>query len=211
MAVSRPVLLALVGAVLLGAVYFATMGARESSGGSAPAATPVAEKPPAKPAAGRSKLVTPDAKAKAAAKAKAGAAKAKATAPKTSAAHTSTAAKSPPAKPKVAPKKAAVPKGVPADVTRALEANRTVVLFFYQRGSADDDATAAAVNSVRGRANVKVFSAPITRLAAFRGVTGGAGVSQAPAVVILGRGGSARLIEGYVDSQTLAQEVADAR
>jgi hypothetical protein len=184
------------------------MGSRESGGGAAPAATPAAEKPPAKPAAGKSKLVTPDAKAKAAAKEKVAAAKARASAPKSPAAQATTAAKPVPAKP---PKKAAVPTGVPANVTRALEAKRTVVLFFYQRGSADDDAAAAAVNSVRGHANVKVFSAPITRLADFRGVTGGAGVSQAPAIVILGRRGSARLIEGYIDSETLAQEVADAR
>ena len=36
-------------------------------------------------------------------------------------------------------------------------------------------------------------------------------VYQAPAIVIVGRSGNARLIEGYVDAGVLRQEVADAR
>ena len=210
MAVSRPVLLGLLGAVLIAALYFATLGMRSAGDDSGAPATPPS-----------GKALSP------AAKGKATAAKGKATATKSSAGPTkpSAAAKrsaapdararatdAPPAaaKPQPAPKPAA-PAGVPAGVTRALARKQTVVLFFYQRGSADDDATAQAVASVRGRRGVKVFSAPITRLADYRAVTGGAGVSQAPAVVILGHRGAARLIEGYIDRETLAQEVADAR
>ncbi|MEA2178630.1 MAG: hypothetical protein QOG77_1927, partial [Solirubrobacteraceae bacterium] len=37
------------------------------------------------------------------------------------------------------------------------------------------------------------------------------GVSQAPAIVVIGRSGKARLVEGYVDGPSLAQVVADAR
>jgi hypothetical protein len=37
------------------------------------------------------------------------------------------------------------------------------------------------------------------------------GVSQTPSVVLIDRRGDARLIEGYVDTDTLAQAVADAR
>ena len=37
------------------------------------------------------------------------------------------------------------------------------------------------------------------------------GVSQTPSIVIIDRRGKARLIEGYVDSDTLTQAVADAR
>jgi hypothetical protein len=210
MAVSRPVLLALLGAVLIGALYFATMGGRDSGGDAAEsAAAPTPTKPAAKakskadsPGANRAKAAAASTKTAKAAKvpaasAQASAGKAKLVAPQS--------------KPATPAPKAAAPVGVPAAVTKALADKRVVVLFFYQRGSADDDATGQAVDSLRGRSGVKVFSAPITRLADFRGVTGGAGVSQAPAVVILGREGSARLIEGYVDSETLAQEVADAR
>ena len=37
------------------------------------------------------------------------------------------------------------------------------------------------------------------------------GVSQAPAVVIVDRDGKAHLIEGFVDRETLLQELSDAR
>jgi hypothetical protein len=37
------------------------------------------------------------------------------------------------------------------------------------------------------------------------------GVSQTPAVVVIGRRGEASLVEGFVDAGSLAQVVADAR
>ena len=37
------------------------------------------------------------------------------------------------------------------------------------------------------------------------------GVSQTPSIVIIDRSGKARLIEGYLDADTLTQAVADAR
>ena len=37
------------------------------------------------------------------------------------------------------------------------------------------------------------------------------GVNQGPSIVIIDRRGKSRLIEGYIDSRALAQEVADAR
>jgi hypothetical protein len=101
--------------------------------------------------------------------------------------------------------------GVPAGVARALARDRTVVLFFRQRGSADDDATARAVASVRGRRGVAVFSAPVARLDDYAVFTGSLSIAQAPAVVIVSKGDKARLIEGYIDRETLAQELADTR
>lgn len=178
MAVSRPILLALLGAVLVGALFFATMGARQSS-----------EQPSETPAP-RAEKAAPKDRAKTGERALAATAR--------------------PARPTPRPR-AVAPTGVPTEVTRALSRGRTVVLFFFQRGSADDDATAQAVSALRGRKEVEVFSAPISRLAAYRAVTGGAGVSRAPSVVILGGKGSARVIEGFVDRETLAQEVSDSR
>jgi len=185
MALSRPVLLALVGAVLAAAAFFATSGAR-NKGGDSPA--------PAKPAATKALRATPAKAAKSAAAAKAAPAKA----------DPASAAKPAPAKP-------AKLAGVPANVSRALERKQTVVLFFFQRGSADDDATGRAVAGLREGKSVAVFRAPISRLDDYSAVIDGAGVSQAPAVVILGKGGKARLIEGYVDPTTLKQELADSR
>jgi len=118
---------------------------------------------------------------------------------------------SPPAKPE-APKKKAAPavRGVPADVGKALQQRRTVVLFFRQP-AADDDATADAVRSVRGMKGVSVFSAPITKLARYRRVVSDLGVTQAPAVVIVGKDRKARLLEGFIDPETLRQQVRDGR
>ena len=116
-----------------------------------------------------------------------------------------------PAKPKAEKKKAApAVKGVPPKLGKALQSKRTIVLFFRQ-SAADDDATAAAVRSVRGTKNVAVFTAPITKVARYRRVINDLGVTQAPAVVIVGKDRKARLLEGYIDPLSLRQQVKDAR
>jgi len=102
--------------------------------------------------------------------------------------------------------------GLPVRVARALAAKKIVVVFFYQRRGADDAATAKAVKALNGRAaRTRVFSAPIKDVERYRRVVQGLGVSQAPAVVIVDRRGKARLVEGYVDSESLLQQVRDAR
>ncbi len=173
MAVSRPVLLALLGAVLVAAAWFATSGSRSAESTSESAAPAAEQKPAAaeRPATGPSK-------------------------PKVAASADEAAA--------------TAQSGVPARVTRALDAGDTVVLFFFQPGASDDAATAAAVRGVRGARKVKVFNVPIAQVARYRAVISGAGVGQAPAVVIANKKG-ASLVEGYVDSASLEQQVADAR
>ena len=56
-----------------------------------------------------------------------------------------------------------------------------------------------------------MFTDPIRRLARYRGLVGALGISQAPAIVIVGRDRRARVVEGYVDGASLAQDVADTR
>lgn len=170
MAVSRPLLLVLVGAVLAAAAFFATSSRSSDSGGSDPA--PVTQAAPPKEAAPK-------------------AAAPQAAAPK-------------PALP------AAAELGVPAKVTRAIDSGKTAVLFFFQPGAADDGATATAVRGVRGQQGVRVFAVPIADVAKYRAVVSGAGVSQAPSVVIATKRG-ATLVEGFVDRESLVQQVADAR
>ena len=97
-----------------------------------------------------------------------------------------------------------------AAVARALADGKVVVLFFYQPGAADDDATKQAVAGVRS-SGVAVFEVPIGQVADYRALMGGVGLSQAPSVVVVDRSRRARLLEGYQDPQSLAQEVADAR
>jgi hypothetical protein len=97
----------------------------------------------------------------------------------------------------------------PAEVRRAVNRNQIVILFFRQRG-ADDDAVAGAVNSVRGRRGVVVFTLPVGKAPKYSEV-GAAGVVRAPTVVLIGRDEEPRVFEGFIDSTTLSQAVADAR
>ena len=188
MPLSRPVLLALVGAILAVATFLATSAARQEA--AAPAATPAVEqpKPPVK------KIVADKPAVKAAPK------KAEAKTP-AKAAKPATPAK--PAAPKV--------KGVPPAVASALAKKRVVILFFRQSGSADDSAVAGAVNSLKGRKGVSVFSDSIARLARYRAAVGQLGISQAPTVVIVGSNGQGQVVEGFVDKGTLTQLVVDAK
>ena len=58
---------------------------------------------------------------------------------------------------------------------------------------------------------MSVFTVGLEDLETYRPVLAGAGVSQVPAIVVVKAGRKARLIQGYVDSRTLRQTVADAR
>lgn len=192
MAVPRPLLLALIGAMLTCATFFAMRNAAD---------TVNAKDKPAKAAI---QPATPP-KAHQSAAHKPGPADSQSSAPKKAAPAARTTPKA--AEPK-APVKAFA--GVPPKVSRALQAKRTVVLFFRQPG-ADDDATSRAVSSLRGRKKVSVFKDGIAHLARYRSIVAGLGVTQAPAVVIVGRDRKAQLVEGFIDQGTLTQEVVDAR
>lgn len=95
---------------------------------------------------------------------------------------------------------------------RAVTKRQVVVLFFSKRGPADDTATRRAVRSLdalRGRATV--VTDRIEHLEAYRRTVGDIGISQPPAVVVVGRDRKVRLLEGYVDAASLRQYVLDAR
>jgi hypothetical protein len=189
MPISRPLLIALIAAVVAALGFFATQGSRQSTSASSPET--VAAPPPAEsPAKAKSEP------AKSAPADKADLAKAARTTERAQ-------RESAPAKPRVA--------GVPLPVQRALDARRQIVLFFYRPGAADDRATARGVAALRGKGGTVVITAPIGRLASYRGLVGELGITQAPAVVIVSKDRSARVVEGYVDPATLAQDVADAR
>jgi hypothetical protein len=92
---------------------------------------------------------------------------------------------------------------------RVLRRNSVVVLFFRQRG-ADDDATAKAVASVRAP-RVAVLTLPIGNAPKYSAALDGITVSRAPSVVVVSRKREPLLIEGFIDSATLRQAVADSR
>ena len=108
-------------------------------------------------------------------------------------------------------KSAGAKAGLPADVARALARKRVVVLFFFAPGAADDSATAKSVAAVRRHGKkVSVFTASVRRLADYRRLIGGLGISTVPSTVIVGRDRKAHVLEGFVDERSLVQEVADS-
>ena len=87
---------------------------------------------------------------------------------------------------------------------------RTVILFFRQRG-ADDDAVASAVASVRGRRGVSVFTLPVGRAPRYAAVGGTQRCPSTHHRAPRDETDDPRMFEGYIDSATLGQAVADAR
>jgi hypothetical protein len=186
MAVPRPILLlAVIGAVLMAATFYAVRGAKE-----APTPAPSLPKASSAPTS-----VTPRGHPP----------------PGVHPRHATNA----PAKPTLHPRPADQPttraKLVPAEVARALARKQVVVLFFFERGAADDAATARSVAAVRRHGKrVRVFAASVRRLSQYRQVIGGLGISTVPSTVIVGRDRKAHVLEGFVDERSLIQEVADS-
>lgn len=98
-----------------------------------------------------------------------------------------------------------------ASISRALEENDVVVLFFSRRGAADDTGARSAVDGLRNAKGVQLFSPRFEDIDRYRPVLAGVGVSQVPAIVIVKPGEKAQLIEGYVDRKSLRQQVEDSK
>ena len=95
---------------------------------------------------------------------------------------------------------------------RAVADNKKVVIFFENPRALDDKAVADSVRSLDRRTkNVVVLSDDLRNVDHYGKLLQNLGVTQAPAIVVIGRSGKAQLIEGYVDAPSLVQVVADAR
>jgi hypothetical protein len=202
MAVPRPLLLALLGMVLLAATFLATRNARDQAADSS-------SQPPTQQAAAPEKA--PDT-----------AERSKPRVDKSRAGGSEGNSKSAPAKPRADKARPGPEKGAPARrnakrqqlpvaLKRAMARGRLVVLFLYQRGANDDRRVARSVAALRGRSKAAVFTDRIAHLARYGQIATSVGVTRAPSIVIIGKRRRGRLIEGYVDPNTLAQRVADAR
>jgi hypothetical protein len=99
----------------------------------------------------------------------------------------------------------------PQKLQRAVREHRKVVLFFGNPRGLDDRAVAAAVRSVDRTTKAVVLTDRVQNVKRYDSLVEDLAVSQAPAVVVIDRRGDARLVEGYVDVESLAQVVADAR
>lgn len=98
-----------------------------------------------------------------------------------------------------------------APVLRALAQRKVVVLFFGQYRSADDRATRRAVRAVGRKRGVAVFADTINDVPDYPRVASGLGIQQSPSTAVIDRQGRARVVEGFLDEGSLSQLVADAR
>jgi hypothetical protein len=199
MTLPRPVLIALLGVALCAAAFLATRSASDTNS-AVTTVTPQTQAPAVH------KAVKPGHKPAARASGARAHKAAPAPAQTQDAAPATPAKPAKPAKPAVSPQ---VAKTLPA--IKALARGDVVVFFFTQPGAADDTGTREAVKTLKGDKGVSVFTIGLDDLETFGPVLNGAGVSQVPAVVIVRAGQRGRLLQGYVDSRTLHQTVADAR
>jgi type IV secretory pathway VirB10-like protein len=220
MPISRPILLALIGAVLVGAVFFATRGVGGTSADSDSASTPVTPAPepdtaadtPAAPKQQKSEPAPQKSEPKqqksepAQQKSEPKQQKSEPAQQKAETVHSSR-----PAKRELAARKhrALSRRTTPAEVQRAIARHRLVILFFRQRG-ADDDAVAGAVNAQRGRKGVTVFTLPVGQAPKYAKV-GASTVVRAPSIVVVSRKHDPLMYEGFIDTATLTQAVTDSR
>jgi hypothetical protein len=197
-AVSRPILLALAGFVLVVGVFVATRGAGGDDGASEPASKTSAPRP----SIGSADKPAAEPPARSADKPSAGAS-------------TTSGDATADARGGTANGPALLNEPGPARLARALARGRLVVLFVRQPGAADDRATARSVAALRRKPprGVTIASIPVSDIPDYKTITGRAGVSQAPAIVI-SKASKGRpeglLLEGYTDPASLRQHVADA-
>jgi hypothetical protein len=99
----------------------------------------------------------------------------------------------------------------PRRAARAVRDHRKVVILFRNPRGLDDRAMSPVMRAVDSRTKALVLTDHVDAVERYGKLVEDLGVSQTPSVVIIDRSGKARLIEGYVDSDTLAQAVSDAR
>ena len=99
----------------------------------------------------------------------------------------------------------------PQRAARAVADGKKVVILFQNPEALDDRAMRRVVNELDGRTKALVLVDHVDTVDRYGKMVEDLGVSQTPSVVLIDRAGEARLIEGYVDTDTLAQAVADAR
>jgi hypothetical protein len=99
----------------------------------------------------------------------------------------------------------------PQRAARAVADGKKVVILFQNPDGLDDRAMRRVVRELDARTRALVLTDHVDAVDRYGRLVEDLGVSQTPAVVLIDRGGDARLIEGYVDTDTLAQAVADAR
>jgi hypothetical protein len=99
----------------------------------------------------------------------------------------------------------------PQKAARAVQAHKKVVILFHNPQGLDDRTMTKGIRELERRTQAVVLTDHVDAVDRYGEMVEQLGVSQTPSVVLIDRSGEARLIEGYVDTDTLAQAVADAR
>jgi hypothetical protein len=99
----------------------------------------------------------------------------------------------------------------PQRAARAVADGKKVVILFQNPDGLDDRAMRSVMRRLDARTRAVVLTDDVDAVDLYGSMVEDLRVSQTPAVVLIDRQGGARLIEGYVDTDTLAQAVADAR
>jgi hypothetical protein len=94
---------------------------------------------------------------------------------------------------------------------RAVADGKKVVILFQTPGGLDDRAMRATMRELAARTRAVVITDHVDAVDRYGTMVQDLGVSQTPSVVLIDRRGQGRLVEGFVDTNTLIQAVADAR
>lgn len=104
----------------------------------------------------------------------------------------------------------------PLAVTRAFDANQTVVLLFVKDGAIDDELTIDAVGRLSGLPGVATFIVPAGQIARYAAIAQGVSVDRVPALVVIrpkrldGGTPTATVQYGFQSSESVVQAVIDA-
>jgi hypothetical protein len=99
----------------------------------------------------------------------------------------------------------------PQRLQRALREHRKVVLLFTNARGLDDRIVERSLRAVSRDTRALTLTDAVTSVDRYGSLVENLGVSQTPSIVLIDRNGKARLVEGYVDAESLVQVVADAR
>jgi len=102
-------------------------------------------------------------------------------------------------------------RGLPSRVARALDAKKTVVILFWNKGGVDDRSVKNSVDQLPRRGGkTAVFTDKVANLSRYTRITAAASVTQTPALVVVNPEGKAEVLSGYYDFQTLRTYVRNA-
>jgi hypothetical protein len=102
-------------------------------------------------------------------------------------------------------------RGLPSRVARALDAKKTVVILFWNKGGVEDRSVKNSVDQLPRRGGkTAVFTDKVANLSGYTRITAAASVTQTPALVVVNPEGQAEVLNGYYDFQTIRQYVRNA-